>query len=161
MSDAEIVALDDRLQALSVRVAELESASEPEAIETEPVEFDRAGLHAWVDHTLCPMLTELTHPTEWPAWCVDWHLHPLAVHLFETLYLGWLEIDDAASRMAWTDHLFLHTRDLIISPETGPFQLCTEGHHSRRRTRTEPAPRPSHPTPTMDTRSARNEVETP
>jgi len=135
MIDAEIEAVYIEINKLSSRISVLESTSQAETFGAvgEAVVFDLDGLQEWVDETLCPMYTELLHPTEYPAWCVDWHLHPLALHLFETLYLSWLEIDDAKSRTVWTDHLFLHTRAVIIDPETGPFKLCARTHHGKGR----------------------------
>jgi len=119
--------LQDKHDALAEQVND--SAATTPAVGVVSAEADLDGLQAWVDDTLCPMLTDPVHPTNYPTWCVDWHQHPLHLWLFESLYLSWQQLDDPASRKWWAEQL--STAHGLLWTDNGLFPLCTPTHHAR------------------------------
>jgi len=132
-NDKALTEVYRRIEELRAEITELKTnATQPPAAEPEQLDevTDVDDLQGWVDNTLCPMLTEIVHPSDYPAFCTEWHRHPLALFLFETAYLSWCEIEDTAGRMKWMGEALLPIRSVVSAPD-GPFTLCKQQHHSR------------------------------
>jgi len=133
MNNDDIAGLYDRIKLAENQIRELQhgrpaDAGESHDVATGVVEVE--DLQGWVDNTLCPMLTEIVHPSDYPPWCTEWHQHPLASFLFETAHMSWCEIEDTKTRTKWMGDVLLPIRSVICTPD-GPFKLCKEQHHGR------------------------------
>jgi len=126
----DIAELFAAIRDLQAEVSELQADEPIGPASVEAVFVDASDLQGWVDNTLQPMLTELASATEYPAWCTEWHLHPLIAWMFETAYLAWSEIEDTPSRTKWMGDVLLPLRSVICSPD-GPFTLCKTSHHGQ------------------------------